>query len=73
MNACNICGGLPSELLGVSVSEIPALAAHVEELSTDFKTWTTLFRCKVCGQIWEERYESKGHANVPSVRRISGA
>jgi hypothetical protein len=57
---CDICDRLPDELPGKAVADIPGLAAHLEEMTTDFKLWITPFRCKECGKIWEERYSRKG-------------
>jgi len=70
MAMCETCNRLPDEIAGKAVSEIPEFVNRLEEVSTDFKLWVTRFRCKKCGQIWEERYESKGHANVPLVRKL---
>jgi len=70
MSACEICNQLPDEIAGKAVSEIPELANRLQEEETDFKRWATKFRCKTCGQLWEERYESHGHANVPTVRKL---
>ena len=60
----------PDEFPGKSVREIPELAALVDEISCDPMTWITIFRCRVSGEEWEEKYESKGHGEVPSVRRV---
>lgn len=54
---------------GKTVAEIPELS-QLQEIKTDFKNWTTLFLCPVCGQNWEEKFESKGHGEVPSVRKV---
>jgi transposase-like protein len=70
MPECKVCNRWPDEIPGKAVSDVPELASHLEKLTTDFKLWITRFRCKECGQIWEERYESKGHANVPSIKKV---
>ena len=70
MNSEKACDQLPDEYPGKTLAEIPELRDHVEELSTDFKRWITVFRCKDCGMIWEERYEAKGHGDAPSVRKV---
>lgn len=69
MTPCNVCNSVPDENPGKAIADLPALAGRVEKVKTDFKLWISIFRCKECGQIWEERYESKGHANVPTVRK----
>lgn len=61
------CDLFPNEYKGKKVGEIPELKKILIEISTDYNKWTTLFRCKLCGQIWEEIYESKGHGEVPKV------
>ncbi len=55
---------------GLSLKQIPKLEQLVEEVSCDPMTWRTVFKCKVSGELWEEVYESKGHGEVPAVRRI---
>jgi len=68
--SCNFCDQLPDNIPGKAVIDIPELSNRLQEISTDFKLWITRFRCKQCGQIWEESYESKGHANIPSVKKV---
>ena len=70
MTAC-ICSDAKPISQGVSVAQLPELALSLREISTDFKQWVTQFQCSVCGQRWEERYESKGQSNVPSVHKVT--
>jgi len=70
MPKCEICDRLPEEIPGKAVSDISELSSHLEKLTTDFKHWVTRFRCRESSQIWEERYESRGHANVPLTKKI---
>lgn len=66
------CADLQISFPGRAMSELPELAAHVDEVSCDAHEWRTLYRCRECGQEWVEEYEAGGHASVPSVRK-SGA
>jgi hypothetical protein len=66
------CDDLPLEFRGKSVAEIPALAARLEELSRDLEQWVRVFRCRQCGQLWEERYEATGHGEIATTRKIPG-
>ena len=70
MPACEICAALPEEIPGKTMVEIAELSSRVEEIETDYKKWTAIFRCKTRGQIWEERFTSHGHSNVPSVYKV---
>ena len=67
---CEICSQLPDEIPGKTVSDIPALSERLDKLSIDAMAWITHYRCKYCGQYWEERYEAKGHGEVPSLFKI---
>ena len=67
------CQRFPGENPGKSVKDIPDLAKTLDEISTDYLKWVTTFRCKQCGQLWEERYRSAGHGNVPEVLRGKSA
>lgn len=58
-----------NEYPGKALSELPELAACLCEISCDPMTWTTIYRCKYSGEYWEEVYESKGHGEIPIVRR----
>jgi hypothetical protein len=49
---------------------MPDLSACLEEVTTDFKKWVTTYRCKNCGQYWEERYEGTGHGEVASLYKV---
>jgi hypothetical protein len=60
----------PDEIPGKTMDQIPGLKNLVEEVSSDPRTWTRVFRCRVSGEEWEERFEDKGHGDVPTVRRI---
>jgi hypothetical protein len=64
------CRKLPDQIVGKRIADIPGLAAHLREISTDYKKWVTPFECNVCGQRWQERYLAKGHGEIPSVCRL---
>jgi hypothetical protein len=70
MNACT-CKNLPEEFPGRTIAQIPELQGTLEKVEVNYKTWTTLYRCTVCGQLWEEKYEASGHGEVPHVRKIT--
>lgn len=70
MDDCEACKGLPDEFPGCSIKEIPELRDVVERVSIDSVNWVTIYRCKFCSQLWEERYEATGHGEVASVRKI---
>ena len=65
------CDTLQDEYPGMSVRELPELASRLEEVSVNGYEWVRTLRCKVCGQLWEERYEEKGHGEVPAVRKMA--
>jgi len=65
---CN-CSNLQLVFDGKRREDIPELS-NLTELKTDFKTWATIFSCNSCGQKWEEKYENRGHGEVPTVRKI---
>ena len=71
MPAIGACCEALAEKIPNAMSELSELSSRVEELTTDFKSWTTTYRCKVCAAIWEERYESHGHSDVPTVVRLT--
>jgi len=67
------CDLLQDEYPGLAIDQVPNLRDRVSEIRTDPKTWTTIYRCRVCGQLWEEKYEQKGHGEVPTVRKSAGS
>ena len=64
------CENLPDTIQGKSVDEIPELKNVLEVVSCDAKKWITIYKCKSCGQLWEERYEPTGHGEVSVLRKI---
>lgn len=69
MNRC--CEDLPSIFEGARVEDIPEIKEKLIEVSTDYKHWTTTFKCKVCGQKWIERFVHRGHGEVPEVLKFN--
>ncbi len=67
------CETLQAEYRGMSVKQIPDLAGRLEEISRESINWIRVFRCRNCGQLWEERYESTGHGEVATTRKIRNA
>lgn len=64
------CEKLKRIYAGAQVKDIPELQELLVEESTDYKKWITIFRCKECGQKWEERYQQHGHGETPEVVKI---
>jgi hypothetical protein len=54
---------------GKSVDEIPELKSILTEVTTDYKKWATTYTCSICAQRWIEEYVSRGHGEVPEVRK----
>lgn len=52
---------------GRTIGEIEGLRDTLKEVGTDFLTWTTTYVCQICGRRWVEKYEERGHGEVPSV------
>jgi len=67
---CDVCDSIPGENPGKAVADLAALASRLDKLETDFAQRVSTFRCKECGQTWEERYEARGHSNIPTVYRL---
>jgi len=67
--ASTCCDALPERFPATAMTDLPELSSRVEELRIDAKKWITTYRCRVCGAIWDERYESAGHANIPTLFR----
>lgn len=65
------CETNTTRVVGSKVEDMESLAPFVDEISTDFKKWETTFKCRDCGQLWLERYESHGHGNVPIVEKLN--
>lgn len=69
MNKC--CKDFDSFYQGKRLKDLPELEAFLEEEFTDYKTWTTYYKCKICGDRWVEKYVDKGHGEIPIVERLS--
>jgi len=67
------CSNNESEYQGKTVKEIPELSGKLVELATDFKNWITTFKCTKCGQMWIEKYTSKGHGDIATVYKSSNS
>jgi hypothetical protein len=70
MKTCN-CQTLPEVFLGKSVKEIPALVSTLDLIETDGMKWIIHYKCSRCGQNWDEFYETKGHGEIPNVRKVN--
>ncbi len=64
---CGRCSSLSYKYEGKQIKDIMGLTKDLEEISVDYKDWVATFRCKTCGQLWVEKFEQKGHGEVPSV------
>ena len=67
------CDALPTAYPGQSVREIPTLIERLDEVSRDVKRWVRVFRCRNCGQLWEESYETTGHGENANTRKVPQA
>ncbi len=65
----NCCKKYDGPYEGKRVEDIEGLNNFLEEINTDFNTWTTFFKCRVCGQIWIEKYELRGHGEIAIVMK----
>lgn len=63
------CKKLTAKFEGMSVAEINDLS-NLVEVKTNHMTWATIYQCIECGQLWKEKYEQKGHGEVPSVYKL---
>jgi hypothetical protein len=70
IDACNICKNLPTEIPERNVSEIPELADRLEQVAANSKNLVITYRCKECGQLWEEYFHPTGDGEVSSVRKV---
>ena len=64
------CDKLPDEIKGKSVEQIPELRRVLEMVSCDPKKWVTIYKCRLCGQMWEERYVPTGHGDMPILKKV---
>ena len=55
---------------GYAVKEIPELARCLEKIGTNYMNWISMYRCQICGQVWTESWENKGHGEVSFVRKV---
>lgn len=53
-----------------SVREIEGLRETLKEVETKLPDWTTVYVCEICGTRWVERYEERGHGEIPSVSKL---
>lgn len=66
------CKQFDAEYPMSAVDEIPGLNETLVRLSTDYHTWVSIYECSACGQPWEQSFTSRGHSDVPSVRKLTG-
>jgi len=69
MNNCK-CSELQCRYEAKKITEILELKEIVQEVRTDFKTWETEYVCKHCNQYWLEYYKSRGHSEIPMVKKV---
>ena len=53
MSTC--CAELPKKYEHHSIDKIPELANRCEGIETKTPTDSRYYRCRICGQLWEER------------------
>ena len=64
------CDDFPDSFPGRALRDVGELAEVLVRLSRDSETWTTIFECRLCGQVWEELYAESGHGEVPHLRKL---
>ena len=64
------CIDLESVYDGKKIEDISELISVVSEVHRDPKTWETKYICKICAQKWLEKYEPRGHGEVPVTQKI---
>ncbi len=65
-----LCASLPDVLDGATVRGTPELGETALAVRTA-ETWTSVYECRLCGALWEERFEERGHGEVPSVHGLN--
>jgi len=65
------CDEFSDEIQGKSVEMVSFLASNLEKVSVDYKAWKTQYKCRICGQFWEEAFIQGGHGEYPVVRKIT--
>jgi hypothetical protein len=68
---CNRCSSLSDKYEGKQIKDIKELDSDFEEIAVDYKAWVATFQCKLCGQLWIEKFEQKGHGEIPVVYKVS--
>jgi hypothetical protein len=64
------CDELPDEYPGKAMAQIAELHESMVAVTRDADSWTTVYECRLCGQVWEELFEELGHGEVPVVRKL---
>jgi hypothetical protein len=64
------CDDLPISYEGKKLDEIFELKDIVRDVRTDFKAWETEYICTVCNQTWLEYYKSRGHSEIPMIKKV---
>jgi hypothetical protein len=56
---------------GKTIKDLKGIYENLNKIESDVKSWSSKFQCKICGQIWEEKYVQRGHGEVPEVNKIN--
>jgi hypothetical protein len=65
-----VCAAQPPELRMTHPSSIPGLEDTLETVSEEDNGFTSVLRCRVCGQRWSKRYGGGFSADVPDLCKI---
>jgi hypothetical protein len=68
MNTNKHCEQFQIEYPGKSISFI-LNKDELERLYVDGKNWITIYKCKICGQLWKEFYSETGHGEIPNLKK----
>jgi hypothetical protein len=68
--AC-VCAAQPPELRMMHPTSVRGLAETLDTVSEEEDRFTTILRCRVCGQKWRMQYGGGFSADVPDLAKIS--
>ncbi len=64
------CDAFPDVFPGKSMLDVSGLSESVVTVARDVESWTTIFECRLCGQVWEESFREAGHGEIPTLRKL---
>lgn len=64
------CSNFDNFYKGLSIKEVTELADSLEQIADGKPEWITIYKCKICGQLWKEFYTPTGHGEIPNITKI---